>query len=107
MFHPKSHANLALEEKVQLLLDEKEIRDIHHRYCRSIARSDAALSKACFFPDAIDHHEPFFVETAENLFKAIEASGEPMGLSMGDPVHYIIADLLVEIEGDVAHTECV
>ena len=41
------------------LVDEHEIRQVLHRYCRGIDRMDRALVAACYHPDATDEHGSF------------------------------------------------
>jgi len=45
-----------MDPKLQNLVDEAEIRQVHIRYCRGIDRMDWALVRSCYHPDAIDRH---------------------------------------------------
>jgi hypothetical protein len=45
-----------MDPKLQRLLDEAEIRDVHLRYCRGIDRMDFDLVRSCYHPDGIDRH---------------------------------------------------
>lgn len=42
-----------------LLVDEHEIRQVLHRYCRGIDRMDRELVASCYHPDATDEHGSF------------------------------------------------
>jgi len=44
---------------VQLLLAEREIKNVVLRYCRGVDRMDLALVRSCYHPDADDHHGDF------------------------------------------------
>ena len=43
-----------LAEKVQILLDERDIREVLLRYCRGVDRCDAELISSCYHADAVD-----------------------------------------------------
>ena len=62
-----------MDPKLQKLVDEAEIRQVHIRYCRGIDRMDWALVRSCYHPDAIDRHGAYeggvegFIEWAAKL----------------------------------------
>jgi hypothetical protein len=90
-----------LEREVRRLADHQAIVDCLHRYSRGLDRLDKELLASAYHPDAGDHHGGFrgrpheFVEWATKLL-----SGEwDISLHMLDVNH-------VDIDGDVAHSEC-
>ena len=44
---------------IELLLAEREIREVIYRYCRGVDRVDLALVRGCYHDDAIDDHGGF------------------------------------------------
>ena len=101
MFMPKKTDNMSIDEKVQLLMDERDIRALLYRWCRAVDRSDLELMKSCFHEDAVDHHAPFFDTTVKELAQNFVDGSKQMGISM----QYNIGNMLIEVEGDVARTE--
>ena len=87
--------------EVQRLLDRQAIVDCLHRYSRGLDRHDEELLASAFHEDAVDHHGDFighpevFVPWANEL----HASGWAAHTHFLDLNH-------VEIDGDVAHSEC-
>jgi hypothetical protein len=102
MFMPRRTDKMSLEEKVQLLMDERDIRSLEYRWCRAVDRADLELMKSCFHEDAVDHHAPFFDSTVKELAETFVEGSKSMGLSM----QYNIGNMLIEIDGDVARSEC-
>lgn len=88
-----------LEEKLQHLLDEAEIRRVHIRYCRGVDRMDWDLIRSCYHPDAIDRHGAYeggvegFIEWAAELLPAFECT------------QHFTGNQYVQIDGDVAYAE--
>ncbi|XAS74395.1 nuclear transport factor 2 family protein [Micrococcaceae bacterium Sec5.1] len=101
VFEPKNNSNWTLEEQVKLLLDERAIRDVIYRECRAKNRGDTALKSTCYFPDAVDHHEPFFVG---NPYAAAKAGGNPLAF-VGEMIQYVALQILIDIDGDMARVE--
>lgn len=101
MFEPRNCNDLSLEQKIQVLMDERDIRNVLYRDCRAKSRGDADLMRTCFFKDAVDHHQPFFdmpfSQLADMLSDGINATGEM--------IQYIALQILIELDGDVARTE--
>jgi hypothetical protein len=90
-----------LEGEVRRLSDREAIVDCLHRYSRGLDRLDEELLSSAYHLDAADHHGGFrghpkeFVEWATNLLR-----GEwDISLHVLDVNH-------VDIEGDMAHSEC-
>jgi hypothetical protein len=88
------------EAEVRALLDKHAIYEVLARYARAIDRRDEALLRSVFHPDAIDHHVGHRNTAADFCAWAIELLGE-----MGAVAHYM-GFPLVELEGDVALSEC-
>lgn len=101
MFEPDDTRSLTIEQKVQLLMDERDIRNIIYRDCRAKSRGDSDLMRTCFFDDALDHHQPFFdmpfSDLADMVQEGIKATGEM--------IQYVALQILVAIDGDVAKVE--
>lgn len=88
-----------LDKRVQRLLDEQAIKDVHVRYCRGVDRMDFELIRSCYHPDAIDDHGEFvggvdaFIEYARaNLPTFVSTS-------------HCICNQLVEVHDDIAYAE--
>lgn len=101
MFMPRSTEGMSLEEKVDLLMSEREIRDVIYRDCRAKSRCDVDLMKSCFYPEAVDYHQPFFTLPVKDLFDHF-AKWSPYSAEM---VEYFTTQVLIDIQGDVAHVE--
>jgi hypothetical protein len=90
-----------LSPEVQRLVDRQAIVDCLHRYSRGLDRLDRDCLASAYHPDAADHHGAFrgrpseFVEWATNLLR-----GE------WDISLHVLDVNNVEIDGDVAHSEC-
>jgi hypothetical protein len=100
MFTRRDSRKMTLEEKVQLLMDEKEIRDVLYRDNRGKSRSDLELVMSCFWPDAWDHHQPWFDAQAHQVFGNSEGSGGLFRM-----IQYMTTQSLIDLEGDVARVE--
>ena len=92
---------MTLEQKIQLLMDEREIRNVIYRDCRAKSRGDRELMRACFFEGAVDHHQPFFDGPIDPIIDGLEDSRR----AMGEMVQYVALQILVDVFGDVARTE--
>lgn len=92
---------MTLEQKVQFLLDERDIRDVIYRECRGKNRADADLLRSCYWEDAEDHHPPFFDAKMSEYADFI-----PQGIKqIGPVVQYIAQQILIDLDGDVARVE--
>jgi hypothetical protein len=102
MFFPRKTDEFSRDELLQLLLDEREIRSVLYRWCRSIDRRDIELTKTCFHEDAIDHHAPYFEGNYSELIPYVAA-----GTALEDIVsmQYNLGNVLIEVDRDVARTE--
>jgi len=87
------------DRELQMLLDERAIRNVVLRYCRGVDRLDEALVRSCYHPGATDEHGSFsgdveaYVEWSFRLLRAYDAT-----------MHFI-GNQLVEVQGDVARAE--
>jgi hypothetical protein len=87
--------------EIRHLLDRQAIVDCLHRYSRGLDRHDEELLASAFHPDALDHHGDFlgppdeFVPWANALHESEWTSH----------THFLDVNA-VEIDGDVAHSEC-
>jgi hypothetical protein len=87
------------EDAVQLLLDEREIRNCVMRYCHGTDRHDWAMLVDCYLPEAVDDHGGF-KGSASRLAEWLEEKAS----SRGAKQHYV-ANQLIEIDGDRAVSE--
>jgi hypothetical protein len=81
------------------LSDREEIRDVLFRYTRGIDRLDLALVRSCYHPDAHDDHGAF----RGDLDGFLAWVGDV--LSYFESTMHFIGNQLIELDGDVAHTE--
>jgi SnoaL-like domain len=88
-----------MDNTLDALLAEREIRSVCLRYCRGIDRRDFEIVRDCYHADAIDEHGDFvgtveeFIGHAEHSLGAFEST-----------VHFV-GNILVEIDGDRARCE--
>ena len=87
--------NRRLEE----LLDKQEIHEVLMRYCRGIDRRDEELLRGVYHPDATDNHGLFVGKAADFIPWALA------GLERDESTNHFIANELIDIRGDVAHSE--
>jgi len=76
---------------VQLLLAEREVKNVVLRYCRGVDRMDLALVRSCYHPDADDHHGDF----AGGVDEALRWVWDVLA-TYSSTVH-LVANMLVEI----------
>ena len=86
-------------ERLHRTLDQQEIADVIHRYCRGIDRCDFDLVRSCYHPDGIDDHGDFrggvedFIAYVQRTLPTFERT-----------MHFI-GNVLVEPRGDAARAE--
>jgi ketosteroid isomerase-like protein len=85
---------------LQDLLDRREIEDVILRYGRATDRCDEALLRSMFHDDATESHGGLMQGSAAEFCRAALA----MLRGTGPTAHYM-TNILVELDGDVAHTE--
>jgi ketosteroid isomerase-like protein len=81
------------------LVAREEIRDVLFRYTRGIDRLDLDLVRSCYHVDAHDDHGAFRGDVDGFLDWVGEA------LSYFDSTMHFIGNQLIDVDGDVAHTE--
>jgi ketosteroid isomerase-like protein len=88
-----------MEAALQRLLDEEAIKKVHLRYCRAIDRRDFDLLRSCYHADAIDDHGDFVGGIDDFIAYCREGTLNFISTS------HLTCNMLVEVNGDVAHTE--
>lgn len=88
------------EAELRALVDKHAIYEVLARYARAIDRRDETLLRSVFHPDALDHHVGSVSSASDFCARAIQLLGE-----MGAVAHYM-GFPLIEIEGDIALSEC-
>lgn len=84
---------------LQQLQDERDIRRIIYRYCRAVDRSDFALLRSCYHPDAFDDHG-VYKGGVDGLLDYIRGESGKFLHTM-----HFIGNVLIDIDGDTADTE--
>jgi hypothetical protein len=79
---------------VQLLLAERDIKNVVLRYCRGIDRMDLAMVRSCYHPDAQDHHGSFAGGVDEALGWVWDV------LATYSSTVHLVANMLVEFDPD-------
>ena len=77
---------------VQLLLAERDIKNVVLRYCRGVDRMDLALVRSCYHDDADDHHGDF----AGGVDEALRWVWDVLE-TYSSTVH-LVSNMLVEID---------
>jgi hypothetical protein len=85
--------------ELRRLLDVEAVRDVVLRYCRGIDRMDLELVRSCYHPDATDDHGTF-VGAVDEYLVWVERL-----LRRYDTTFHLIANHLVDVDGDVARSE--
>lgn len=88
------------DEKLQLLVDKQEIRDVIMRCARGSDRFDMELFRGAFHPDATMAYEGLFQGDAEYVFKRVEEFQSTL-----DGTMHVISNHLSEVQGNVAYAE--
>jgi SnoaL-like domain len=79
---------------VQLLLAERDIKNVVLRYCRGVDRMDLAMARSCYHPDADDHHGDF----AGGVDEALRWVWDVLA-TYSSTVH-LVANMLVDFDPD-------
>jgi hypothetical protein len=77
---------------VQVLLAERDIKNVVLRYCRGVDRMDLAMVRSCYHPDADDHHGDF----AGGVDEALRWVWDVLA-TYSSTVH-LVANMLVEFD---------
>ena len=88
-----------LQEQLTELRDREAIRDCLYRYCRGIDRADEDALRSSYWPDGRDCHGAFNGNATAFIDQAL-----PKLKAGGRRVHQI-ANILIELQGDVAAVE--
>ena len=78
--------------EVELLLAERDIKNVVLRYCRGVDRMDRALVRSCYHPDADDHHGDFAGGVDEALAWVWDV------LATYSSTVHLVANMLVEFD---------
>ena len=89
-----------LPPELQELLDKQAIHDALMRYARGVDRCDADLMRSVYHRDAFDHHGPFQGNAWDFVDQFVPSSRESSTFTQ-----HLIGNLLIEIDGDRAHSE--
>ena len=88
------------DPEIQAVIDKQAIHDLHMRYCRAVDRLDEELLRSVYSDDAYDDHGIFKGPASEFVGWVLKFQREAFTNSV-----HSIANLLVELDGDVAHSE--
>ncbi len=91
------------ETEFARLIDERAIVEVTHRYCAALDGRDFAALERCFTEDAVavfgrvrGRHEGI-----EAIQRVCRAALEPL-----DASQHLVANHLIELSGDTAHSSC-
>jgi len=82
--------------------DRGEILDVLRRYARGIDRMDWELVRSCYHPDATDDHG-FYSGDVDGFLQFVDSDESLRGFTA---TMHVLSNEQVEIQGDVAHSEC-
>lgn len=88
-----------MDSALQELLDHRAISDVLARYARGIDRLDMELVRSCYHPGAHDDHGSFKGPVEEFI------DWLPDQLDRFDSTMHFLGNVLIELDGDVAHAE--
>ena len=84
---------------LQLLIDERDITALLHRYCRGVDRLDEELIRSCYYPDSHDDHGTF-------TGSGYEFAAHIMRTHKDQPIcQHALTNISLDIQGDVAFGE--
>lgn len=86
---------------VHNLSDRQQIEAGLLRYCRGVDRRDKVLMLSAYHPDAIDDHGVVVLGAEAFCDWAIDYHN-----THNTVTHHAITNLTIDLDGDVAHTEC-
>jgi hypothetical protein len=93
-------ARMPSESELRELIDRQKIYHVLTSYCRALDRCDVDLMKSVYWEDGYDDHGVFAgnaQEFAEFIIRGIQ--------EWFDVTQHSIANVHVELDGDVAHSE--
>jgi hypothetical protein len=88
--------------QIQELCDRAEIDDVLKKYYRGVDRTDYDLVRSCFFEDAHPDYGPFFKGGLDEFIEYLQG---PMALGGFTRTFHFAGNTIIELDGDVAHTE--
>jgi len=88
-----------MEPELRALLDRAAIQDVLLRYARGVDQKDLTLVAACFTPDAIYEGSLARGTVQDALARLVER------LAVWDTTMHVMANQLIELAGDRAHSE--
>ncbi len=88
------------DPEVQVLLDKQEIYEVLCTYTRGLDRLDRDLLESVYHPGAIHEHASVFKGSATDFIETAVNTLSKIG-----PTNHYMHNLLIDVEGDVAHTE--
>jgi SnoaL-like domain len=87
------------DQELRDLLDQHQIRALIYRYCRAVDRRQYQDLRACYHPEATDHHGDFY-GTVDEFVAYVER-----GLQAYEATMHFVGNLAVEVTGDAARSE--
>jgi len=90
---------VSVEEQLDRLLAESDIRKVLYTYCHAIDRTDLEELKTVYHPTAIDNHGVFSGAASDYASWVIDA------LAGATETQHLIGNVNVDVDGDVAHVE--
>jgi hypothetical protein len=87
---------------IEELADRARIEQVLMAYYRGVDRRDFELIRSCFFEDAVIDLRPWLLGSRD---EAIEALESPESLNGYARTMHFCGNTIIELEGDVAHTE--
>lgn len=95
------------EEQMQVVWDRQEITQLMYRHARALDRMDAALMKACYWPEGIEEHQdpiyPDLFHYKGNAWTFVPMAME--GFEALKVTQHRISNVLIELDGDKATAE--
>ena len=88
------------DRQLQDLLDKQAIYEVLARYTRGVDRHDREMILSCYHPDAFDDHGGYQGTAEGHIDWSFEVLA-PFKLSS-----HRIGNLLIDIQGDTAYSEC-
>ncbi|MGE0386823.1 MAG: nuclear transport factor 2 family protein [Gammaproteobacteria bacterium] len=85
--------------EMQELIDEHQIRKVIYRYCRGIDRRDFDLVRGCYHPGATDDHANYKGDV-DGFIAYVQKE-----LPRFEQTMHTVANVLIEVDGDVAWSE--
>lgn len=87
-------------EKLQALIDRREIEDLVYTYCRAVDRRDFELLRSIYFEDAIDEHGGMFSGQAGDFVDWLSGAMGPTLVTQ-----HQITNMHIVLDGDYGEGE--